>query len=418
MFKYSQWLCAIAVMGCSTAFTSCEEKEELGPQLPTEFALVINQINVSWDETEAVVDFDANEKWKVVSTPEWIKVDPKSGKPGTHRMFFNLTANPYRLPRVGEVTVTCGEKTGTITFTQGGCTDEASVATAKFNGEMTTLEGSTYSVSFNEFANEIKGNLGLSLAEFGNGIDADGDLEFFMVSGSEWVKGGTAGTPCGAWLDSELAVTNWSYTGYPANSLFIEAYPGEEPTLAIGHAAGVPDNAEFNLKFGFTFKNDHTRFLIFEGTVKVVPVSLTGPIVATYTLDATVPASDGYQNVYIPFDAADVAAKLGTSNVARCKVVTYDADGEFVKYSANNGYWCKTDGSIGSWGSGAGWAIEYHGDEADTAATTYGSWSICPYPGVSGVSGTTKIGLWYNGKVVMFDINVIIPAAAASENSK
>lgn len=402
-------------MGCAPMVTSCDDNTEDVPVLPAEFALVIDQLNVAWNETEAVADFDANDKWKVVSMPEWVKIDPRSGKAGTHRMFFTIMPNTYRMSRTGEVLMTCGDKNGKITITQGGCTDESFIAPASFNGEIASVDGSVVEFSFSEFAADIKGNLGLSVAEFGKEIDADGALEFFAIDGTNWVKGGTAGTPCGAWFDSDLKVTNWNSAGYPANSVFVEAHPGAEPKLVIGHAPGVPENTEMELKFGFTFKSDRTRFMIFNGTVKMVPVSLTGTVVGNYSIDVTLPASDGYESILAPFSADEVAAKLGTTNLGRCKVVSYDADGEFVPYTGNNGYWCKADGTPCKWGADAAWAVEYRGDEADTSALEYGSWALCPYPGVTGVSGTTKVGLWYSGKVVMFNLNVTIPGGTTPD---
>ena len=415
MLKYTKWLCMATLVACATLLTGCDDDTLDGPVLPSEFALVIDQLNVAWNETEAVADFDANDKWKVVQTPEWVKIDPRSGKAGTHRMFFNISPNTYRTARTGEVLMTCGDKNGKITITQGACTDDSAIPATAFAGNIANLDGSTLELNFSEFAADIKGNLGMTLDEFAKGIDTDGALEFFMLDGTNWVKGGTAGTPCGAWLDSDLMVTTWNSAGYPANSVFIEAYPGEQPKLVIGHAPGVPDNTEFNLKFGFTLKNDHTRFIIFNGTVTVVPVSLKGTIVGNYTMDITVPPSDGYENILAPFNADEVAAKLGTTNLGRCKVVSYDSDGEFIAYTGNNGYWCNADGSIGKWGADAAWAVEYRGDESDTTAPEYGAWSLCPYPGVTSASGTTNVGLWYSGKVVMFKLQITVKGSTTPD---
>ncbi len=39
------------------------------------------------------------------------------------------------------------------------------------------------------------------------------------------------------------------------------------------------------------------------------------------------------------------------------------------------------------------------------------SWAIGTFPGVTDISGTSHIGLWYNAKVVMFNVNVTVSGA-------
>lgn len=403
----NKWLLGVSLFLSAATFTSCDNDDEVVVQIPENFAMDLSSLNIAWDETEGVVELAANDEWKAQSGSGWISIDPSKGNPGDFRMFLNFEPNPYRLPRTGSLTVVCGEQTGVITVTQAGCTDDSKVAPCAANLEVESLDYASGEISFATFSEMIEGNLGLSLAEFGQGVDDDGNLEFFMVDkAGNWIEGGTAGTRCSAWLDADLNVTNWDGAGYPAIATFLEVYGGEDPTLVIGRAPGVPDNAEYTLNFGFTFKDDHSKYCIFKIDVVFPAMDLKGELVATHDIDVTVIANDGYQAYPAVFDAAEVCAELGCNSLDLVKVVAYDEEGEFVGYTAGNGYWYMPDGSIGNWGEGAGWFIEYWGDGPDSE--DYSSWAVGPFPGVNNVSATSQIGFWYNAKVVMFNVNVTV----------
>ena len=406
--KYTKWFFAACMLAASPVVTSCDDDDEVVVQIPENFSMDLSSLNIAWNETEGVVELEANNEWRAESESPWITIDPSRGEPGDFRMFLNFETNPYRLPRVGQLSVICGEQSGTITVTQAGCTDDSKVPVCTGNLEVESLDYATGEIPFSTFAGEIEGNLGLSLAQFGEGIDDDGNLEFFMVGkDGKWLQAGTAGTRCSAWLDADLNVTGWDGAGYPANAVFVEAYGGEEPTLVIGRAPGVPDDAEFTLNFGFTFKDDHSKYCIFKVDVVFPAMDLKGEIVGTLDLNIT-SGPIGYESIPVAFDADKVKSLLGCSSVALAKVVSYDADGEFIPYSANNGYWFFKDGSVGSWGDDAGWFMEYYGSGEDATEEDINSWYFGTFPGVTNVSGTSKIGFWYNAKVVMFNVNVTV----------
>lgn len=401
------WLLGVSLFLSAATFTSCDNDDEVVVQIPENFAMDLSSLNIAWNETEGVVELAANNDWKAQSGSGWISIDPSKGDPGDFRMFLNFEPNPYRLPRTGYLTVVCGEQTGTITVTQAGCTDDSKVAPCAANLEIESLDYATGEISFAPYSEMIEGNLGLSIAEFGQGVDDEGNLEFFMVDkAGKWIEGGTAGTRCSAWLDADLNVTNWDGAGYPAIATFLEVYGGDDPTLVIGRAPGVPDNAEYTLNFGFTFKDDHSKYCIFKVDVVFPAMDLKGEIVATHDIDVTVTANDGYETSPAVFDAAEICAELGCNTLDLVKVVAYDEEGEFVGYTAGNGYWYMPDGSIGNWGEGAGWFIEYWGDGPDSE--DYSSWAVGPFPGVNNVSATSQIGFWYNAKVVMFNVNITV----------
>lgn len=416
--KYSKWVLASAVILSAPVFTACsDDDDEPVVHVPENFEMNLASLNISWDETEGVVEVAANESWRAESSSSWITIDPSRGNAGDFRMYLNFDSNPYRLPRVGIVDVICGDKSGTVTVTQAGCSDNSKVALSTADVEVESLDYASTEIPFSTFAAEIEGNLGLSLAEFSKGIGDEGDLEFFMVNkDGQWVEGGTAGSRCSAWLDYELNVTGWNGDGYPANAAFIEAYGGEDedPVLVIGRAPGLPDDTEYTLNFGFTFADDHSKFTLFKINVVYPAMDLNGEIVGTIDLNVDM-GPVGYDPILVPFHADEVCGLLGCNNPTLCKVVSYDADGEFIPFSANNGYWFDKQGSVGSWGEDAGWFIEYHGGDEESSDEENESWAIGTFPGVTDITGTSHIGLWYNARVVMFNVNISVTGAVPEE---
>lgn len=413
MKTYSKWLLASVVLVSAPVFTACSDDDNDEPvvKVPENFEMNLASLNISWDESEGVVEVAANADWKAESTDSWIMIDPSRGNAGDFRMYLNFEHNPYRLPRTGTVNVICGEKSGVVTVTQAGCSDDSQVAPSVASIEVESLDYATTEIPFSTFAAAIEGNLGLSIADFGKGVDDEGNLEFFMVGkDGKWLSAGTGGTRCSAWLDSELNVTNWNGDGYPANACFVEVYGGDEPTLVVGRAPGLPDDTEYTLNFGFTFADDHSKFSLFKVDVVFPKMDLKGEIVGTIDLDVNM-GPVGYAPIYVPFNADEVCSLLGANNPTLCKVVAYDEEGEFVPFTGGNGYWFSKTGEICNWGDGAGWFIEYHGGGDEATDEENESWAIGTFPGVTDISGTSHIGLWYNAKVVMFNVNVTVSGA-------
>lgn len=422
--KYTKWLLATAVLCAAPVFTACDNDDDIvEAPLPEKFSTLISSLSIDWNETEGVVDFEAPGKWKAESTCEWIEIDPMSGAGGEHRLWLSVTLNPYMLPRSGEIHITCGDESGKIMVTQAGAPADK-VTPAAMALEVLSLDYATEEISFASASSDILGNLGLSLDEFSKGVADDGELEFFMIGkDGQWIGGGTAGTRCSAWLDKDLNVTSWDGNGYPTNAAFIEVYGGVdeetgsimEPKLVVGRAPGVPDNQEYDLKFGFTFANDHSKYTLFNVHVLFVPMDLKGTVVKTIDMEVNVEANDSYKATPALFDAADVAAALGASNITLAKVVSYDANGDFLDYTANNGYWFSQNGEVGKYGENSGWFIEYWGgDDADAEANS--SWMVGPFPGVTDVAATSKIGFWYNNNVVMFNLHIRIGEGGGNDD--
>ncbi len=405
--KYTKWLLAAAVISTAPVFTSCDNDDDVVvAPLPDKFSTVLSSLSIDWNETEGVVDFEAPGKWKAESACEWIEVDPTNGAAGEHRLWLSVTPNPYMLPRTGEIHITCGDDYGKIVVTQAGAPAE-NVAPVDLYLEVPSLDWQTGEINLSAYSNEIMGNLGMTLEEFNAGVGDEGNLDFFVVDkNGQWVAGGTSGTRCGAWFNNDMEVTQWSTGSYPANAAFMEIYNDEEPVIVIGRAPANPDNADYTVTFGFTLANDHSRYQLFKLNFVFTAVDLKGTVVATHDLVAEIAANDGYEATQIEFDAAAICAELGCASLDLAKVVGYDSEGEFAGYTANNGYWYMTNGSIGSWGEGAGWFIEYWGE--GVGSDNYSSFAIGPFPGVTDVAATSKIGFWYNNNVVMFNLHVQI----------
>ena len=392
----------------ASVLTSCNDDDVIIDRTPDQFKMELTSLNIAWDETEGFVQFDANENWRVESTSAWITVDPSKGDAGTYRTYFIFEPNPYRLPRTGDVNVTCGEEKAVVHVIQAGCTDDSRIAPVSADLEIPSFDYETGEIPFSTFSESIMGNLGLTMAEFGEGVDDDGDLQFFMVAkDGSWYQGGTSGTRCGAWLDGNYNVVPWDGAGYPAIAAFIEVYGGEDPVLVIGRAPGVPDNTEYTFNFGFA-SSDMTKYQLFSINVVFPAADLKGNVVATFDLSYQAEPNDEYIPGACEFNAQEVASLLGASSISLAKVVSYDAAGEFVAYTANNGYWYAKNGQIGSWGESAGWFIEYYGNDAESTEEDLNTWWIGNMPGCDAASATSKIGFWYNGNVVMFNIHVTI----------
>lgn len=409
--KFYKYIFAAALLTLSGGvFTSCDDDDEEVVSLPTEFTVELSSVNVLWNETEGVVDFGANEKWTAKSSSSWITVDPSKGSAGDHRLYLLFAPNHYLMPRSGQVQIQCGDKTGVVNVLQGGCSDESLVAPLTLDVEVQSLDYESTEIDLSQYAADIQGNLGLTVDEFAKGVDDDGDIEFFLIDKSNnWVTAGTGPSRCSAWLDKNLNITQWDASGYPAIATWIATYGGDKPVLEVGRAPGVPDDAKYKISFGYTLPNDHSKYLIVNLTVTFPAMDLKGTVVDTKELYIDVPANSGYVAVPAFFDADEIASLLGASNITLAKVVSYDEDGEWVSYTGGNGYWYDTKGAICSWGDGAGWYIEYWGEEdTDPADDDYHAWNVGPYPGVTNASGTSSIGFWYNQNVVMFNIHVTI----------
>ena len=80
----------------------------------------------------------------------------------------------------------------------------------------------------------------------------------------------------------------------------------------------VPGDAEFTVNFGFTLRDDHSKYCIFKIDVVFPKMDLKGEIVGTFDLEKTV-GSIGYEPVAVPFDTEAVksAAWLLVDNTGK-----------------------------------------------------------------------------------------------------
>lgn len=414
--KYYKYFMASALISLSGCFlTSCDDDDNtIVEVLPEEFTVELSSINVAWNETEGVVDFGANAKWEASAVASWITVEPTKGGAGDYRLFMTFEPNPYLLPRTAQVEIKCGEQRGHVSVTQGGCQDESLVEQANAQVEVESLDYATGSVSFGNFMPLIEGNLGMNKEQLATALDEGTGLEFFMVQkNGDWVRGGTSGTPYGAWLDNNLNVTSWDGEGYPYISTAIEMYGNDgEPEITIIRAPGVPENTVQNLKFGLALENDLSKYVIFNLEVTYPEINLDATLVAEldYTLDIEI--NDSYAPTMLTFDYNAVCSALGCSNLGAAKVVTYNADGEAETYTgggAVGGYWYDTKGNVCKWGEGAGFFIEYDGEDEDNPDSK-NSLRVGNFPNVEPFTATTNFNFVNNGKRVQLNITIVASA--------
>lgn len=420
--KFYKYILAASVLTAGGWLTSCNDDDTTDiVVVPDKFVVELNSINVPWDEVESVIDFEAPESWVASSNATWITVENIKGQAGTQRLYVTLTPNPTLLSRVGKVSLECGQEQGVITITQGGCSDPSAVAPLELTLEVPALDYNAVETTFKPYEDFITGNLGISVEEFGAGLEEGGNIEMFMVAkDGSWINcGSTAGTPCSAWLDRDLNVTTWDGSGYPGIAVAIESYGGEEPSFAVIRAPGLPENTKYNLNWGYWLKDDHSKYFIINTVVTFPAVSYTGPVVATfdYTVNLNPDAAD-YEPTPLEIDAQAISAALGASTLGNAVVAAYDSEGEWVPYTANNGYWLKANGSITNWGSDSAWFIEYYGNDAENVAespedlyTLY----VGTFPGTENLNSTFPFCFWYNGQVVQLNITALLGDAQPSE---
>jgi len=78
MKTYSKWLLASVVLLSAPVFTACSDDDNDEPvvKVPENFEMNLASLNISWDESEGVVEVAANADWKAESTDSWIMIDP------------------------------------------------------------------------------------------------------------------------------------------------------------------------------------------------------------------------------------------------------------------------------------------------------------------------------------------------------
>lgn len=415
--KLYKYLFTSVITALSGLFlTGCSDDTVLDTVVPDEFSVELTSTNITWNETEAVIDFAADASWSASTSYSWITIGTTSGSAGEERLFLTFDANTYLLSRTGTVELKCGDNSCIITVVQGGCTDSDEVASITTDIEVLSLDYQSTEVSFAVYEAYIEGNLGMTLEEFGAGLDDDGDIEMFIVAddGSWTSCGSTAGTRCSAWLDKNLDVTTWDGSGYPSIATCIETYSGDSPSFAIIRAPGLPENTKHNLTWGYTLASDHSKYLIIDATVTYPAVEYTGTVVATYDVSLTIPADHGdYEGGEIEIDIDAVLSALGATSSTNLTVGSWDDDGEWISYTGNsNEYWYNSSGSTCSWGAdGCAFFIGYYGTDSDNLAEYPEDASLLyvgAYPSFDNCNTTVNFGFWYNQSIVLFNVNIII----------
>lgn len=136
----------------------------------------------------------------------------------------------------------------------------------------------------------------------------------------------------------------------------------------------------------------------------------------TYEIKVTLPIDENYATVAATYDTDKVAKDLGltAATLAQAQFFAQEADGDIVTRSTAKepGHWFGKDGSVVEWGETA-----YVFSEADLAQ---GTLSVGHYP--NRVNNGEKYGftqgLSYNGKTVLFNVQVTITNDKGSAESE
>ena len=135
-----------------------------------------------------------------------------------------------------------------------------------------------------------------------------------------------------------------------------------------------------------------------------------------YTMNVTLPIDENYATVSANFDVAEVAGKLGLT-AATLSTATFFAQEPDGKINTNstasgNGHWFGKDGGVVEWGENA-----YVFSEVDLSK---GTLAVGHYPNrvSNGETYSFTQGLSYNGKSVLFKVNVSITNDKGSASSE
>lgn len=380
MKTYKYIIAAATVVVSGGLFTSCSDDDTTEIiDVPAAIELGESQTSLAWNEKEAYVNFSATQKWTAQSSASWIIPETIKGEAGEYRLFVTTVPNTYLLPRSGELTINCGDKSQTILFSQAGCSDPASVYSVNESIQMDPSGWSFYLMDFALYREDIEGNLGMSLSDFQEALQTL-EMGMYMVdSDGKWDTESpyTADPQPGYWLDVDGNVATWDdgFGAYPGNAFYAIAF-AEEDYFGLEFLRGdnVPQGA-YDLKVVFSPVNDHSRYLQFNVEL-VCPVY--EPIVeVTINADNSVNIKaeivGEYNPTVISFEALEPAVTdaLGISAeelAALCDEVSENLNVYFVEadgnlsdsYTANGfGFWLNNNNEICSWGEeGFCWYIE------------------------------------------------------------
>lgn len=277
---------AVAMISIASLISCSDDDDDAGVKIPDSFTVETSStVNVLWNDTEAVIDFGANESWSATCSESWAQIDPTKGDAGDHRLFLVLNRNYNLLPRTAVVKIQCGETSSQVTITQSGCDDPASATKIDLALETGTVPYSTAEISLSGYSYELENNLGLTVEQFKQAVE-EKTVELCIVNKTTdtWQSADYTANGLGYWLDSDMEVTTWDAAGYPANALFIET--GED-AISIGRADGIMSEAIFELSFVYRLVNDHSKYLRFN-------VEITCPV---YTPELTIESDETAENV-------------------------------------------------------------------------------------------------------------------------
>lgn len=432
LFRYNSYLLAGLLLMGGSFLTACDD-DDTTVVANTPFEVKSNSVSVAWDETEAVVDFSADQNWTATCPASWVSLTPEKGDNGVQRLFMTLGHNTYRFPREAVITIKCGENASTITVTQAGCTDEGTITPATASVEIPAMDYAAAEIDLTSYRDLIEANMGVSFNDFLKGIDEDGTyaMTIYDAEGNAQACGdaenrGTAGSRLGSWLDEDLKVAGW--TGeYPTNALFVETWVDTEAntgTINIGRAPGVPENAEYEVVLDITNPANGGKItfkatavcLVYNPVVEVTPegkvANVYMEIMGADWAATTIPVADllGILGEQLGIDEAGYVEGVTAEDRDASPLVLYMIDQSNGAWDTESAY---TANGLGYWLNDAFLPTGWSGDgyPANTLYVEFHDDGVCLGRSVAVPAGEYKVSFVLalrnaTTKYVQFDVTV------------
>lgn len=168
----------LAITLLTINFASCSEssKEDLEPNLPTEFTpsdesatYFASGVAFAGNGGEVTISFTCNKKWKATSTKDWCEITPQKGESGYNSIGINVEPNESLENRDAVITLVVGEQNNYIAIKQSGSTtgkfhvENAGSLPSLLSGNVTKIKELTISGKLNgtdfKLLRQMSGNL-------------------------------------------------------------------------------------------------------------------------------------------------------------------------------------------------------------------------------------------------------------------
>lgn len=206
----------------------------------------------------------------------------------------------------------------------------------------------------------------------------------------------------GFWMSKDGPIGAW---GEDASAWLSYGAIEEANVIGVCLMPGAQEEGDvFHNSIGFM---NGDKIAMLNITINVVagdaPQEINAEVVYTADLNIKLTVNpDSYNPSPLAFDYDAVLAAIGASELSPEMLVTYDADGGFVKdWNADSGFWMSKEGPIGNWGENASAWLSY-------GVTDPGTIGVCLMPGAheAGDVFVNPIGFINEDKVAMLSVTI------------